>query len=176
MIPPDGGTSSPDWDVPQVRRDLRTSRAGPPSVGVSTETPLAAAAYSYDSALPVADVVGGSGDRRGDVLGDRAASTLLTSLRASLRPASVLLCTTDSPPSVDLDVLGNEGVHITCCDIRFIADVDLTDLDLIWMRGNPTWHALRALAGALGGPTVSSRSRPVVIVEGALPAVVPPTM
>src|SRR5207244_3013105 len=115
MIPSDGdGTSSPDWGVPQVRPDLRTSRAGPPLAGVSTETPLAAAAYSHDSALPIADVLGGSGNRRVDVLGDRAASTLLTSLRASLRPASVLLCTTDSPPSADLDVLGDEGVHITC--------------------------------------------------------------
>src|SRR5437870_5596622 len=177
MIPSDGdGTSSPDWGVPQVRPDLRTSRAGPPLAGVSTETPLAAAAYSHDSALPIADVLGGSGNRRVDVLGDRAASTLLTSLRASSRPASVLLFTTDPRPSADLDVLGYEGVHITCCDIRLIADVALTDLDLIWMRGNPTWHALRALAGALGGQTVRSRSRPVVIVEGALPAVVPPTM
>jgi glycosyltransferase involved in cell wall biosynthesis len=98
--------------------------------------------------------------------GDRAALALIHGLCAALAPSSVLVCAVDAP-GAPLPDLPGDGVRVTTSDLDALTGADLSTTDLLWLRGCPSWHALRALAEVLdaGGDDPP----PAIVVEGAPP-------
>ena len=97
--------------------------------------------------------------------GDLVAAELVDSLLAVLQPKSTLVCAVDEPPGTPFDLPGGMTVTATCT-LEELAESGGPEVDLIWVRGHPSWHAMRALIGAL-------EHRPVIVVDGAAPDPVP---
>ena len=97
--------------------------------------------------------------------GDLVAAELVDSLLAALQPKSTLVCVVDEPPGTPFDLPGGMTVTATCT-LEELADSGGPEVDLIWVRGHPSWHAMRALVGAL-------EHLPVIVVDGAAPDPVP---
>ncbi len=90
---------------------------------------------------------------------------MFESLFTALAPRSVLVCWADK--SSDEDLALPAGTMATSCELDEIADTDLADVDLIWLRGFPSWHAVRALATRLERRRAThGGALPVVFVEG----------
>ena len=101
---------------------------------------------------------------RDDELGRRA---VLEPLLDILGPETALICSVDHDPEADVALSGVPSIR-TCTDPELVAELDAgTRPDVVWLRGYPSWHSVRALTGTIvthfaeRGPAL-----PVIVVEG----------
>ncbi len=98
-----------------------------------------------------------------DDLGRRA---ILDPLVETLRPATVLICWIDQEPESESTLPGVATVD-SCTAAELPAALQRgLGTELIWLRGYPTWHSVRALTETIGSHIGASGSvAPVVMVE-----------
>ncbi len=95
---------------------------------------------------------------------------MLDSLFRALAPASVLVCVVDDPQCADLGLPSGETPIVASggCDTVAGAIEAGEAVDLIWLRGRPSWHALGALRAGLERRTEArGGGLPGVFVTGA---------
>ncbi len=112
-----------------------------------------------------AGVVAG-GPRDLDDLGRRA---IIEPLLENLQPASVLVCWIDQPPDRHETLPAGVASALRVCGPTDLAEaLDLGDgPDAIWIRGYPTWHAVRSLAESVLAHHVGGVSPvPALLFEG----------
>jgi glycosyltransferase involved in cell wall biosynthesis len=92
---------------------------------------------------------------------------MLESLFTALAPQSVLVCWAEQPRDDDFALPAGTKATLTSCGLDDLAHTDLADVALIWMRGFPSWHAVRTLATHLELPLAThGGAPPVVFVDG----------
>ena len=113
------------------------------------------------------------GDReRGQAFDDLGRRAILEPLFEALQPSSALICWIDHEPDPAATLPGAPDATVTSCAPEELAAALGAGRgnDVIWLRGYPSWHAVRAITGriaahfgvAVGGPGVPA----VVVIEG----------
>lgn len=103
---------------------------------------------------------------------------ILDPLFETLQPASVLMCWIDQAPDANDALPGGSHASVTTCRADELADAVGRDrVDVIWLRGYPNWHAVRALMATVAGMYVHASpgggAAPVIVVECGPPDAVP---
>lgn len=102
-----------------------------------------------------------------DDLGRRA---ILEPLLDALQPTSMLICWIDQKPGgATANVFSRRDVTVASCRAEELADaLDRSgEPDVIWLRGHPSWHTMRALAaGIVDHVETRSQPPPVILFEG----------
>ncbi|MDQ1508695.1 MAG: hypothetical protein QOG50_539, partial [Actinomycetota bacterium] len=119
------------------------------------------------------------GDRaaneRGRAFDDLGRRTILEPLFEALQPSTALICWIDQEPDPAATLPGADGATVTSC-----ASGDLDEAlgaghgrDLIWLRGLPSWHTVRAITRRITAHFGLLGVAPVVVVEGGPPGAAP---
>src|SRR5437016_1071468 len=88
-------------------------------------------------------------NQRGRAVEDLGRRTILEPLFHALRPSTVLICWIDQEPDPAATLPGAPGATATSC-ISGELEAALgagRGKEVIWLRGHPGWHTVRALAG-----------------------------
>ncbi len=106
---------------------------------------------------------------RGQRFDDLGRHAILEPLFAALRPSTALMCWVDHEPEPDATLPGSGTATVTACAADEL-DAALgrgLGADVIWVRGYPSWHTVRALTtGVAGHFAARAGAPPVVVVEG----------
>jgi glycosyltransferase involved in cell wall biosynthesis len=97
----------------------------------------------------------------GDDLVRRA---ILEPLFDALQPSSVLVCWIDQTPEADPALPVRNGVVVTSCRPEELARAAESEPDVIWIRGQPNWHTLRALGTDIVDHLATRADGPAVLV------------
>lgn len=111
--------------------------------------------------------VTGAGRARGPTAGeDLGWRAVLVPLFDALTPSSVLACSIDAEPDPNLRLPGADTASVTACRPEEFADaVGLGGgPDIIWLRGHPNWHTVRALAADIIDHFATRPTDPPVLV------------
>jgi glycosyltransferase involved in cell wall biosynthesis len=106
---------------------------------------------------------------RGQTFDDLGREAILHPLFETLRPTSALICWIDQEPERDASLAAADTVSVTSCTPAGLDDALARGLgrEVIWLRGYPTWHAVRAVATTIGSHVAArAGAPPVIVVEG----------
>ena len=106
-----------------------------------------------------------AGDRAVDDLGRRV---VLDPLFEALQPSTALICWIDQEPDPQVTVPGaGSATVISCTPETLEAALGAgRGRDVVWLRGHPSWHVVRALTKVIAARFASTGAPPVVVVEG----------
>jgi glycosyltransferase involved in cell wall biosynthesis len=119
------------------------------------------------------------GDRaaneRGRAFADLGRRTILEPLFEALQPSTALICWIDQKPDPATTLPAAAGATVTSCTS---GDLDAAlgaghGRDLIWLRGLPSWHTVRAITRRITAHFGLLGVAPVVVVEGGPPSAAP---
>ena len=106
---------------------------------------------------------------------DLGRRTVLEPLFEALQPSTALICWIDHEPDPSATLPGAPAATVTSC-----APDDLEAAlgaghgrDVIWLRGHPSWHAVRAITRCIAAHFGLLGVAPVVVVEGGPPNAAP---
>ena len=106
---------------------------------------------------------------------DLGRRTVLEPLFEALQPSTALICWIDHEPDASATLPGAPAATVTSC-----ASDDLEAAlgaghgrDVIWLRGHPSWHAVRAITQGIAAHFGLLGVAPVVAVEGGPPNAAP---
>ncbi|HTK15136.1 MAG TPA: hypothetical protein VL769_01995, partial [Acidimicrobiia bacterium] len=106
---------------------------------------------------------------RGQTFDDLGREAILHPLFETLRPTSALICWIDQEPEPDvsLPAVRTGGVgSCTPADLRDALDRG-EGSEVVWLRGYPTWHAVRAVTTTIAAHVAArAGAAPVIVVEG----------
>jgi glycosyltransferase involved in cell wall biosynthesis len=119
------------------------------------------------------------GDRavnpRGRAFEDLGRRTILEPLFEALRPSTVLICWIDQEPDPAATLPGAPAATAASCtsgDLEAALGAG-RGKEVIWLRGHPSWHTVRALVGRIAVHFGLLGVAPVVVVEGGPPSAAP---
>ena len=98
---------------------------------------------------------------RGQAFDDLGRRTILDPLFETLQPSTALICWIDQEPEPDA-VLPTAGtVSVTSCTPAGLEDALARGLgrEVVWLRGYPTWHAVRAVTTTIGSHIAEHAAR-----------------
>jgi hypothetical protein len=113
---------------------------------------------------------------RGQTFDDLGRHAILEPLFETLRPSSALVCWVDHEPEHDATLPGSGATLSTSCraDELDAALGEGLGSEVIWVRGYPTWHAVRAVTMTIASHVADRAGAvPVVVVEGGPPHAAP---
>lgn len=113
---------------------------------------------------------------RGQRFDDLGRHAILEPLFAALQPSTALICWVDHEPERDATLPGSGTTTVTSCTAdEFDAALGRgPGSEVIWVRGYPSWHTVRALTTAVASHFAGrAGAAPVVVVEGGPPDAAP---
>jgi glycosyltransferase involved in cell wall biosynthesis len=97
---------------------------------------------------------------------DLTRRAILEPLFDALPPSSVLVCWVDQTPDADPALPVRRGAVVTSCRPDELARAAEGAPEVIWIRGRPNWHTLRALrADVVDHFATHAENPPVLVVE-----------
>lgn len=115
-------------------------------------------------------------NQRGRGLDDLGRRAILDPLFAVLQPSTVLTCWIDQEPDPDAALPAGSTATVTSCTPDELEDAFARGVgnEVIWLRGHPSWHTVRALTTRIAAKfSEQAGGAPVVLVEGGLPDAAP---
>jgi glycosyltransferase involved in cell wall biosynthesis len=114
-------------------------------------------------------------DERGRAFDDLGRRTILEPLFETLQPSTALICWIDQEPDASATLPGAPGATVISCTPADLEAALSTGhgRDVIWLRGYPSWHAMRAITRCIAAHFGLLGVAPVVVVEGGPPSAAP---
>ena len=99
---------------------------------------------------------------------DLGRRTILEPLFDALQPATALICWIDQEPHPASELPGAGHAMVTSCTPEELEGAlgAGRGRDVVWLRGRPSWHVVRALTSVIAERVAATGVAPVVVVEG----------
>ena len=99
---------------------------------------------------------------------DLGRRTILEPLFDALQPATALICWIDQEPHPAPELPGAGHATVTSCTPEELEGAlgAGRGRDVVWLRGRPSWHVVRALTSVIAERVAATGVAPVVVVEG----------